>query len=63
MMAYQKLGTSAHPTKKSNRAPQLLDDLRDWLMVAWVVWWSWAYVRTALAQRFPHVLGWTRTFW
>jgi len=40
-----------------------LGELRDWLIVAWVLWWSWAYVQGALAQRFPHWLGWTRTLW
>ncbi len=39
---------------------RLLADLRDWLILAWVLWWSWAYVQGALAQRFPHWLGWTR---
>ena len=33
-----------------------LEELRDWLMVAWVLWWSWAYMQHALAQRFPHLL-------
>jgi hypothetical protein len=42
---------------------QFLGELRDWLIVAWVLWWSWAYVQGALAQRFPHYLGWTRTLW
>jgi len=40
-----------------------LGELRDWLIVAWVLWWSWAYVQGALAQRFPHWLGWTRRLW
>jgi hypothetical protein len=42
---------------------RLMRELRDWLMVAWVLWWSWAYVQGALAHRFPHLLGWTRTLW
>ena len=43
--------------------PRFLSELRDWLTLAWVLWWSWAYVQNALAQRFPHWLGWTRSFW
>lgn len=38
-------------------------DLRDWLKVAWALWWSWAYIQGALAHRFPHLLGWTRHLW
>lgn len=41
----------------------LLGELRDWLIVVWVLWWSWAYVQVALAQRFPQLLSWTRTLW
>ena len=33
-----------------------LEELRDWLMVAWVLWWSWAYMQGALAHRFPQLL-------
>ena len=36
---------------------------RDWLIVAWALWWSWAYIQGALAHRFPHLLGWTRHLW
>ena len=50
-----------HPAPAASR--RLLGELRDWLIVAWVLWWSWAYVQGALAQRFPHLLGWTRTLW
>ncbi len=32
--------------------------LRDWLMVAWALWWGWAYMQTALAHRFPQLLAW-----
>jgi hypothetical protein len=32
--------------------------LRDWLMVAWVLWWSWAYAQSALGHRFPQLLAW-----
>jgi hypothetical protein len=32
--------------------------LRDWVMVAWALWWSWAYIEGALAHRFPQLLGW-----
>ncbi len=46
------------PTTPGRRLPC---DLRDWLMVAWVLYWSWAYIQTALAHRFPHLLGWTRS--
>lgn len=35
----------------------------EWLTLAWVLWWSWAYVKTALAQRFPEWLGWTNQPW
>ena len=56
---------SASAGQPSTLAPgrRLLGDLRDWLIVAWVLWWSWAYMRGALAQRFPHLLGWTRKLW
>ena len=37
---------------------RLLRDLRDWLTVAWVLWWSWAYIQGALAHRFPQLLWW-----
>jgi hypothetical protein len=37
-----------------------LRDLRDWLVLAWVLWWSWAYFQGALAQRFPQLLWWIR---
>jgi len=50
-----------HPVPASSS--RSLGELRDWLIVAWVLWWSWAYVQGALAQRFPHWLGWTRTLW
>jgi hypothetical protein len=32
-------------------------NLRDWLMVAWVLWWSWAYAQSALGHRFPQLLA------
>ncbi len=56
---------SASASESLTPAPgrRLLGDLRDWLIVAWVLWWSWAYVQGALAHRFPHLLGWTRTLW
>ncbi len=52
---------SASAGKPPTPAPsrRLLGELRDWLIVAWVLWWSWAYMQSALAQRFPHLLGWT----
>jgi hypothetical protein len=40
-----------------------LGQVRDWFILGWVVWWSWAYVQGALAQRFPDWLGWTRNCW
>ncbi|MGO8901787.1 MAG: hypothetical protein ACLQU5_26035 [Isosphaeraceae bacterium] len=49
--------------QRPNASAAFLGDLRDWLMVAWVLWCSWAYVQGALAHRFPHWLGWTRTLW
>ena len=30
-------------------------DLGGWIMVAWVAWWSWAYVQSAVFQRFPQL--------
>jgi hypothetical protein len=42
---------------------RLLGDLRDWVIVAWVLWWSWAYVQCALAHRFPQLLGWAKALW
>ncbi len=56
---------SASARKPPTPAPsrRRLADLRDWLIVAWVLWWSWAYMQGALAQRFPHWLGWTRALW
>jgi hypothetical protein len=32
--------------------------LRDWLMVAWAIWWGWAYVQSALCHRFPQLVAW-----
>ena len=49
------------PAQDSN--PRRPRDLRGWLVVAWALWWSWAYVQGALASRFPQVLGWTRHLW
>ncbi len=56
---------SASARKPPTLAPsrRRLGDLRDWLIVAWVLWWSWAYMQGALAQRFPHLLGWARALW
>ena len=56
---------SASASQPPTPAPshRLLGELRDWLMVAWVLWWSWAYMQGALAQRFPYFLGWTRALW
>ncbi len=57
----QCASASEHPSSAARC--RLRGELRDWLTVAWVLWWSWAYVQGALAQRFPHLLGWTRTLW
>ncbi len=40
-----------------------LQGLVEWLTLAWALWWSWAYVQTALAQRFPQWLSWTTRLW
>jgi hypothetical protein len=39
---------------------RMVRDLRDWLTLAWVLWWFWAYVQGALSHRFPHLLWWVR---
>jgi hypothetical protein len=44
-------------------APGLPRKLCDWLTLAWALWWLWAYIQGALAERFPHALGWTRNLW
>ncbi len=62
-MANPQPDTAAQGTSTTVSGHRLLGLLRDWLVVAWVLWWSWAYLRGALAQRFPHLLGWTRTLW
>ena len=48
--------------------PRLLEDhrvqlLAEWLMIAWALWWSWAYARSALAPRFPEWFSWTTRQW
>ena len=48
---------------KADSAQPRPRELRDWLIVAWALWWSWAYIQGALAHRFPHLLGWTRHLW
>ena len=50
---------SASARKPPTPAPsrRRLGDLRDWLIVAWVLWWSWGYIQDALAQRFPALAG------
>jgi hypothetical protein len=30
-------------------------DLVGWIVVAWVAWWSWAYVQSAVLHRFPQL--------
>jgi hypothetical protein len=42
---------------------RLARDLSEWLMLAWAIWWSWAYVQTALAQRFPQWFAWSFHPW
>ncbi|QEH37680.1 hypothetical protein OJF2_62710 [Aquisphaera giovannonii] len=42
---------------------RLLGAVRDWVVLAWVIVWFWVYVQTALAERFPQLLGWTRRLW
>jgi hypothetical protein len=54
---------SAWPEMRPTSHCQLIGEVRDWLILAWVLWWAWAYVQEALAERFPHWLGWTRTLW
>ena len=46
---------SASAGQPSTLAPghRLLGDLRDWLIVAWVLWWSWAYMRAPWRNVFP----------
>jgi hypothetical protein len=38
-------------------------DLRGWIVVAWVLWWSWCYFQMAVLPRFPHLATWTRWPW
>jgi hypothetical protein len=33
-------------------------DLPGWIALIWAAWWSFAYLQSALAHRFPQVLGW-----
>jgi hypothetical protein len=44
-------------------APGFPRKLCDWLTLAWALWWLWAYIQGALAERFPHLLGWARRLW
>jgi hypothetical protein len=41
-----------------SRRPSPWHDFPGWIALAWTAWWSFAYVRSALAHRFPHLLGW-----
>jgi hypothetical protein len=54
-------GTVIAGDASHSRIPFL--DIRGWIVVAWVVWWSVAYIQTALAQRFPQLIAWTRSMW
>jgi hypothetical protein len=51
-----------HPRVRAEASGGLLD-LRGWIAVAWVLWWSCAYVQTALAHRFPQLLAPIRSLW
>jgi hypothetical protein len=48
--------SSPVPLQTSSRAH--FGHLRDWLMVAWALWWGWAYVQSALCHRFPQLVAW-----
>jgi hypothetical protein len=50
-------------TARTLARSHLLGVIRDWVVLAWVIVWSWAYIQTALAERFPQVLRWTRRLW
>jgi hypothetical protein len=36
-------------------------DWRGWIVLAWVLWWGWAYGVMAIHARAPQVLAWLRT--
>jgi hypothetical protein len=38
-------------------------DLRERIVVTWVAWWSWAYIRSTLGHRFPQLLAWLWPFY
>ncbi len=54
---------TATPTTPSSRRLAASTALAEWFMLAWALWWSWAYVQSALARRFPDWLGWTTRLW
>jgi hypothetical protein len=62
-MTAPKVPAALRAARGLHLAPGLRRKLCDWLMLVWVLWWFWAYVQGALAERFPHVLGWTRRLW
>ncbi len=43
------------PTRATTRKNRRSIDLADWMVVAWVAWWSWAYVQSAVLHRFPQL--------
>ena len=55
--------TSLRAARKFRPALGLPRKICDGLILVWALWWFWAYVQSALAERFPHVLGWTRRLW
>jgi hypothetical protein len=48
---------------RASHRPIRFLDIRGWIVVAWVVWWTVAYIQTALTQRFPQLMAWTRSMW
>jgi hypothetical protein len=56
-VSIEKTSSSVFPASSGQRRA---GQLRDWLMVAWALWWGWAYVQSAVIHRFPHLLAWCR---
>ena len=50
-------------THELGPAAGLRRQLGDWLTLVWALWWLWVYVQSAVAERFPQALGWTRRLW
>ena len=57
MMARQKLDASARKPPTLAPSRRRLGDLRDWLIVAWVLWWSWAYMQRRPGATFSALAG------